>query len=80
MERRPDLNLAHVLAFLTDADLHGGDPAAVLDRPARMAADGHLGTSGRPVRPLRFLGRYAEGRLAYLCEVQPVLQPAGGAA
>jgi hypothetical protein len=65
-----------VLAYLTDADLAGGDPAARLDRLARMAADGHLGTSGRPLRPLRFLGRYAEGRLAYLCEVQPAGGPA----
>ena len=69
--------LNRVLAYVTDADLSGDDPAGLLGRPTAMSSDGRLGAPGRTVRPYLFLGRYAEGRLAYLCEVQPVLQAAG---
>ena len=66
-----------VLAYLTDADLSGGDPTAVLDRPIAMSLDGHLGVPGRTVRPYLFLGRTTDRRLAYLCAVQPAPRPAG---
>ncbi len=70
-----------ILAYLTDEDcaaLPGGEPQAVLARVVPMAADGHLVcrsgaasmTGARPMRPAVFLGRSADGRLAYLC--QPV--------
>ncbi len=68
-----------VLAYATDADcaaLPGGEPAALLTRPTSMTSDGHLvcadaagEPAGRVVRPYLFLGRSADGRLAFLCEV-----------
>ena len=68
-----------VLAYLTDADcaaLPDGEPAALLRRVTPMSPDGHLACgeaapapTGQVVRPYLFLGRSAEGRLAFLCEV-----------
>ena len=68
-----------VLAYATDADcatLPGGEPATLLRRATPMTPDGHLvcaGAAGEPagrvVRPYLFLGRSADGRLAFLCEV-----------
>jgi len=71
-----------VLAYLTDADcvaLPGGEPATLLRRVTPMTPEGQLlcvedthGLVGRAVRPYLFLGRSAEGRLAFLCEVVEV--------
>ena len=69
--RTPD----RVLAYVTDADLAGSDPAGLLGRPTAMSVDGHLGAPGRTVRPYLFLGRATDGKLAYLCDVQQAIRP-----
>ena len=68
----PARALKGLLAYLADEDcasFAAGQAAALLGRHLVMLSGGRLASAGdgRPVRPYLFLGRSADGRLAYLC-------------